>query len=303
MIRCPAISRLERLCATWLFASDNLPSIESAAVSPILQKSPREYSWLLPTASYAATGIRELTSAMERSSLRASHPETTLLMFDSAGLYCRMPITVADRDVDGIVAELVPGPNLEGTIKMDGAGHFAKPPTLQLIGNFSTNPIDAKEDGTFGWTNLAPTQYAIVYRPPEDGYVKSVQFNRQAVNIMRIDLTSGTGGTVDIVVAPNAASLSVSVEGGKAAQIALWNDSAFHTSDIEAGETANFQHLGPGEYRILAWQKVESEFVNIPEFRARFDPQKITLAEGSHENIEVKLIPKSASEAEIAKLQ
>ena len=40
-----------------------------------------------------------------------------------------------------------------------------------------------------------------------------------------------------------------------------------------------------------------------PEFRARFDAQKVTLAEGEHQNVEVKLIPKSASDAEIAKLQ
>jgi hypothetical protein len=230
-------------------------------------------------------------------------PGSYLLMFDSAGLYYRMPITVADRDVDGLAVDLAPGPSIEGTIKMDGGGDFAKPQTLQLIGNFSTNTIDAKEDGTFGWTNLAPTQYAIVYRPPEDCYVKLVQFNHQAVNIMQIDLTSGTGGTVDIVVAPNAASLSITAENGKAAQIAVWNDSTLHRWNIEAGETTNLEHLAPGEYRILAWENVDDKFVAIPEFRARFEAHKITLAEGAHESIEVKLIPKSASDAEIAKLQ
>ena len=48
---------------------------------------------------------------------------------------------------------------------------------------------------------------------------------------------------------------------------------------------------------------MDEKFVEILEFRARFDAQKITLAEGAHENIEVKLIPKSASDAEIGKLQ
>jgi hypothetical protein len=43
--------------------------------------------------------------------------------------------------------------------------------------------------------------------------------------------------------------------------------------------------------------------LRVPEFRARFDAQKITLADGSLLNVEVKLIPKSLSDEEVAKLQ
>jgi carboxypeptidase family protein len=233
----------------------------------------------------------------------AVSPGSYVLSFENGTLFCHVPVTIADHDVEGIVAELVPGPAIEGTLKTVDGRPFAKPQRLQLVGNFRTDPIVAKEDGTFGWTNLGPKQYGIDYGPPDGYYVKSIQFNHQPVNTMRIDLSSATGGTLDIVVAPNAADLSVTIEGGKAAVVALWNDSTFHTWDTEADGTTTFEHLAPGEYRILAWQKVEAEFVNIPEFRARFDAQTITLTEGSHENIEVKLIPKSSSDAEIAKLQ
>ena len=213
-------------------------------------------------------------------------------------MYCHVPVTVADHDIDGLTIDLTPGSSIEGTIKMEGEGHFTKPQTLQLVGNYETNPKVAKDNGTFGWTNLAPKKYGIDYGPPEGYYVKSVLFNHLPAKMMQIDLTSGSGGTIEIVVAPNAASLAVSIEGGKPAQVvALWNDSTFETG------TATFEHLAPGEYQILAWQKVDTEFVEIPEFRARFEAQKITLSEGSHENIEVKLISKSASDAEIAKLQ
>jgi hypothetical protein len=218
-------------------------------------------------------------------------------------MFCRVPVTVADHDIDGLTIELTPGSSLEGTVKMDDGSRFAKPQTLQLIGNFATAPVVAKEDGTFGWTNLAPKKYGIDYGPPEGHYVKSIQFNHQPAKMMQIDLTSGISGTVDIVVAPNAASLAVTVEGGKHAQVALWSDSTFETWETETNGANTFDHLAPGEYQILAWQKVETEFVNIPEFRSRFEAQKITLTEGSHENIEVKLIPKLASDAEIAKLQ
>jgi hypothetical protein len=42
--------------------------------------------------------------------------------------------------------------------------------------------------------------------------------------------------------------------------------------------------------------------VAIHEFRARFDAQKITVTEGAAVTVEVKPIPKSAVDAEIAKL-
>jgi hypothetical protein len=229
-------------------------------------------------------------------------PGSYVLSFTTGALFSHIPVTVADRDLDGIVAELTPGPSVQGTIKMDGGGRFPKPPTLQLAG-FSMNMVTAKEDGTFGWTNLMPTKYVIDYGPPDGCYVKSIQFNQQPVTLPILDLTSGAGGRLDIVVAQNAATVAASVEGGKKAQVTLWSESRSFYTDTDANGAIVFDHLAPGEYRILAWQKVEEQFVEMPEFRARFEAQRITLAEGAHENIEVKLISKSASDAEVAKLQ
>jgi Carboxypeptidase regulatory-like domain len=225
-------------------------------------------------------------------------PASYLLTCYGVGIYCHVPVTVVDHDLD-LAVELAPGPNIEGTIKMEGGGAFPKPPVIQLFDKMVT----AKENGTFGWTNLAPKKYFIDYGPPDGCYVKSIQFNHQPLSGIFLDLTLGVGGTLDILVAPNAATLSATVEGGKKADVTLWSDSKTYHRDADANGVIQFDHLAPGEYRILAWQKVEEQFVEIPEFRARFDAQKITLAEGEHQNVEVKLIPKSASDAEVAKLQ
>jgi protocatechuate 3,4-dioxygenase beta subunit len=225
-------------------------------------------------------------------------PGSHLLMCDSPGLYCRVPVSVVDHNVD-ISVDLAPGPNIEGTIKMEGGGSFPQPPVVQLVDKM----VVAKEDGTFGWTNLAPRKYVVDYGPPDGCYVKSIQFNHQPLTGIVLDLSSGVGGTLDIVVAPNASAISVTVEGGKQAEVTLWNDSHAYYMDTDAKGVIHFDHLAPGEYRILAWQKMEHQFVEIPEFRAHFDATKITLAEGANENATVKLIPKSASDAEVAKLQ
>ena len=41
--------------------------------------------------------------------------------------------------------------------------------------------------------------------------------------------------------------------------------------DTDANGIIHFDHFAPGEYRILPWQKLEQRFLEIPEFRARFE--------------------------------
>jgi hypothetical protein len=85
--------------------------------------------------------------------------------------------------------------------------------------------------------------------------------------------------------------------------VTLWSDATLNDVTTDDSGAVSFANLAPGEYRILAWQKIDREYTRIREFLGRFEAQKITLTEGLHQNIEVKLIPKSVSDAEIAKLQ
>jgi hypothetical protein len=217
-------------------------------------------------------------------------------------MYCRMPVTVGDHDVAGITVELTPGPNIEGTIKMDG-GTFAKPPKIELQVFVARLTADVKEDGTFAWNNIAPDKHMLRYEPPEGAYVKSLTFNRSPVTDHTLDLRSG-GGTLEIVVSPKAATIEATVRDANNVYIGLWNDSGFvRQENTDSGDSATFTNLAPGEYRIAAYSKSASDYMDFAEFRARFDVQKITLSEGASQNIEVKLIPKSSTDAEIGKLQ
>ena len=228
-----------------------------------------------------------------------------MLRLDSQDLYGRMPVVIADRDIE-VTLEISHGPSIQGTIKMDGGASFPAPPSISIHAyQFSSNQnVVASADGSFGWTGLAPVKYVFDYGAPDGCYVKSIRFNGEPVPgpLPLIDLTNGAGGRLEVVVAPNAAILNVSIEGGNAAQVVLWSKTAEFSNRVEAGGTSTFTHLAPGEYQILAWQKIETQLMGIPEFRARFEGQKISLAEGANEHVEVKLIPQSASDAELGKL-
>jgi hypothetical protein len=76
-------------------------------------------------------------------------PGSFVLNFEYGSSFCRIPVTIADRDIDSIVAELAPASaRIAGTIKIDGGGHLANPPTLILAGNMGMNSAVIKEDGT-----------------------------------------------------------------------------------------------------------------------------------------------------------
>jgi len=222
-------------------------------------------------------------------------------------LFCHVPVTVSDRNIDDIVVELTPGPSIAGTIKLAG-GKFEKPPEIHLLGGMIRPPLTAEEDGTFSWENLAPIHYWLAYAPPEGDYIKSILLNHQPIEKMAIDLSAGASVTLEIMVAPNAATVSGVIHDtngnpSSKGMAVLWNDSDLYFRQTDASGAVKFANLAPGEYRIAAWESAENEYLSIPEFRARFDAQKVTLKEGSHENVDVKLISKSASDAEVAKLQ
>jgi hypothetical protein len=220
-------------------------------------------------------------------------------------LFCRVPVTVSDHNVEDLVVELTPGSNLSGIIKIEG-GKFAVLPQLGLQGG-PMRTVTANEDGKFGWENLAPQKYWVTYAPPEGTYLKSVEFNHQPVSKMMIDLSSGAGGTLEMVVSPHAATVSGVVHDAKGnpaskAQVVLWNDGASYWKRTDARGAMKLTNLAPGEYRIAAWEEVENGYLDMAEFRERFESQKVTLAEGTQASVSLKVIPKSASDAEIAKL-
>ncbi len=277
-----------------------------------LSNSPKDYRnlWLTGESQSHSATIRDgafVFNGVTAGSYTLTQSDTLAQRADGAfappSMYCHVPITVSDRDVDGVVVELAPGPDIEGLIRIDGDGHFAKPQKLGIVGDWSPQFVTANEDGTFRWTNLVPQVHFLNYAPPDGSYAKSIQFNHQPVKNRVIDLTSGSAGTLEIVVAPNAATISATVPGAKNATVALWNDSTSDAQQPDATGVVTFKSLAPGEYRIAAWQNIDRQYLNIPEFRALFDARKITLTEGSHETVELKPIPKSASDAEIAKLQ
>jgi hypothetical protein len=250
-------------------------------------------------------------------------------------LFARHALTVSNEDVKDIVVTLNAGATLTGVIVTEGAAPqppppdtspanaAPPPPSVQLVPADSpeNRPYTARSntDGTFEMHDLGPERYRVKVNGLLDGiYVKSIHFGNEDVTNGILDLTSGTGGVIDVKLAPNAADVSGTVRNGNGetamgVEVTLGPASAevaAQTLFLQLTSTGNdgkfsFKNLPPGEYRICAWEEVDRGLVTDPEFRSRFDSRSVLvkLSQGSHESSDVNMLSKDAIEVEASKVR
>jgi Carboxypeptidase regulatory-like domain len=226
-------------------------------------------------------------------------------------LFCNYPIDVGDKDVENLVIRLAPAAGISGKFTLVGAleGKHEKLPSVALTTGQLSPPPQIGEDGAFQFHLLPWNEYRIdVQDLPDGAYVKAIRFNAQELTRPNLDLTSGGSGTLEILVAPNAAEITgvVRKENGETATRAvayLWNDSAAKTTTPGKEGGIVFRNLAPGEYHLLAWEIAADSGWDSnpsdPDFRKLFTNSitAVTVQEGSRERVELKLITREAIEA------
>jgi len=230
----------------------------------------------------------------------------------------RAVVQVGEQDVDNVVLPLGEGALVTGTVRMLGE-EPAKPspwPGLLLTAadGQGEEPLAAqiKPDGTFRIPRIVPNQYSIqVSGLPDNVYVKSVAFDGRDITGEDLNLISGAGGLLEIVLSPDAAGISGIVRSpdgeaaaGATVQVCSGEDTVKYVSSDENGEY-KVGGLPPGDYRVLAWEEVDPGLSLDAAFRAHFESQTadVKLDERAHPTVEVKMIAREAVEAETAKLK
>jgi len=248
-----------------------------------------------------------------------------------AGGMARQIVTVGNADVDDLVLSLAPGAEITGTISTEGAAppqqqqQPGAPPginaRLSLVINTDNggNRGQTADDGTFAIHNIMPAIYQVSVQPlPPGTYIKSIRFGSLDLMKTPLDLTGGSGGTLNIVLSPNAGDIGGIVHGADGMPLAsvfvtLWTPGVpaegvtdfTRTTATDVNGQFKFASLPPGEYRIAAWEQIDPGLGTVPEFRIKFESKAaaVKLDESAHENIEAPLIGRDAIEAEAAKLQ
>jgi uncharacterized surface anchored protein len=248
----------------------------------------------------------------------------------------RAEVTVGEHDVDNLVLSLGTGIEIPGKFITEGgpqqppqqpppsgrtAGQAAPPndsqPNIYLQVtqgvNYNSTFAQANDDGSFRLRGIEPDVFTVnINGFPDGSYVKSIKFGGQDITGKELDLSSGAGGELEILISPNAADVSGTVRNADGQPVASARVQVCDKDKKMAGAATTDQNgsfhitkLAPGEYQVFAWESTGEGVITDPDFRKAFDSQAsiIKLSEKSHENVDAKLIGLAAMEVELAKIR
>jgi hypothetical protein len=229
---------------------------------------------------------------------------------DGKDFSLRQPIDVGNDSVDNVIVALSPGLAIKGQVRVDGNGEvnlgslqIALESQAFMMGRTGAQ---VKENGAFEMENVSADNYRVnVFRLPAAFYVKSIRMGDADGLETGLDLSRGAGGPLEILLSPNGGQVEGTVLDAKqqpasVGTVVLVPDvrhrdqpQLFKVTGLNASGHFTIAGIAPGDYKLFAWQEVEGDAYQDPEFLKPYEVQgqSLTVREGSRENTQLKLIP------------
>ncbi len=223
------------------------------------------------------------------------------------------PVTVGEADVEGVHIVLSPGAEIPGVVKV---GEELSP----LIQNVTLEPQNGEgvsynaqaRNGSFTLRNVPPALYQVQLQfLPGGYYIKGMRFAGRDLARRELDLSAGGNGTLEIQLSAKPGSLGGGVRNSNGdpvpdVTVNVWTNDDPEIRTVRTNASGGFmlRDLAPGEYHAIAWEQLDRGVIESPAFRAAFESRStaVSLAEGSRENVDLKIVPKTVTDAEVAKL-
>jgi len=260
----------------------------------------------------AMTQVRSADNTFE---LRGVTPGAYVLMaqcWDEGKTYmARQPVDAGNNNVDNVSLLLTAGMELKGTVRADGPSGTALgnlqvslAPQEMMVMRMGMQGAKVGDDGSFSLSNVPPAIYRIdVYGMPETFYIKSIRMGDADGLDAGLDLTRGGAGMLEILISPNGGQVDGSVgelqQAASSAVVVLAPDgrrreqtSLFKMTNTDAQGHFTIKGIAPGDYKLFAWEQGEEADYQDPEFFKPYENrgEAVTIREGSHENVQLKLI-------------
>jgi protocatechuate 3,4-dioxygenase beta subunit len=285
-------------------------------------------------------GLAALTAAATPGAAPAPAPARPLSL--DPLLTTRLEIGISNADVAGVVLQLTDGTTIPGIVTMEdgklsdwlpapqqnqGAVAPQGPPVAAGARSIRLSIADGPtvssrmgtfaEDGAFKITGVEPTKYFVnITGLPPGTYAKSVKFAGQDITKGVLDMTSGAGGVLEVVLSAKAADFTGVVHNDNGdplpgVPVTLWPktpdrgkpDGGIKTANTDQKGSFKLTGLAPGEYYVAAWDYIPVEgLTQNPDFLARFAGSQtaVKLGESGHQSADTKLIPRERIVTEAA---
>lgn len=218
-------------------------------------------------------------------------------------------VTVADRDVSGVVFHLAPIPSLPVEMEVDSASTSDNPPRLMQLGlsleRTESNENDVggsvspsmRRDGSMSFL-VSPGSYRL--RARNNGstwYVKSASYGATDILDQDIVLAPGTGGTpLRITVSDQTGDMEGTCKlGGAPAECWVYliptgpSASTVFIDRSNAEGAFHYAHLPPGSYRAVAFEQRHSADYSDPGSLAAYAShvQTLTVSAGGRSTLDL----------------
>jgi len=236
----------------------------------------------------------------------------TLRVSDRTGIKpmgAAVQIQVGDRAVENLVIQVNSSAEVVGTMALPKNSQVSLKGVrvvLESVEGLVIIPPNttAAEDGTFTLKDVAPDKYFVrVMNGPPAAFVESVKFGTQEMGDQGLDLSANAPGKIEIKLNPGGAQVDGVVRGQddnpiSGVTVALIPDSRkyllYQTQFTDQTGAFSFKTVTPGDYKILAWEEVEPNAFQDPEFVKPFvgKAEAVSLKENDHKGVSLKAIPR-----------
>jgi hypothetical protein len=228
-------------------------------------------------------------------------------------MFASMPLTVADKDIDGLTITLKPGMTVRGRVRVEGqlpTGTSAPMTQFQLLGrsgnpSYGATPVQA--DGTFAINSVYAGEYGFrLLRGGTSFFVKSAQYGTEDVLTSSIQLRdNGADRIIDVVLSLNTAIVDVQVVDDAQRPVpgisvmavpdaARRNRSEFFKSGTtDANGRVRIEGFAPGEYKLFASPVVDVRSLEDPDVIRRYEPRStsVRLQESARQDVSLRVLP------------
>ena len=230
-------------------------------------------------------------------------------------LFGRVSVDVGDADVENVTIQLQPGVSVQGRIAIDGPGSGTNDSTTNMrvflrpdpmIPQLLPQPASVNANGTFTITDVPPGDYRLsVTGMPRGGYVKSAALGGSDASNLVLHIEGEPRGGLDVLVGTNPGSLDATVQNDRQEAVPgvtvvlvpsgtqQLRSELYRLATSDASGRIHLDSVVPGDYKLFAWENVETGAWQDPEFlriyEARGKPVRIT--EGGRQLADVVVIP------------
>jgi hypothetical protein len=229
-------------------------------------------------------------------------------------LATRMRVDLTRSDVDDLLLVLQPAFQVSGRVVIDGAALAreavkvtdARVSLVQepFIAQVSPLPAAVADDGTFVLKGMIPGEYRIRVDTRFDSFVSRASWGSADILNSVVPIDGDRGNDLYVNVDPRVGALDAIVfdnknEPAAGVQVVLAPEAPNRDRiDLyQSGKTAanggfQFKNLPPGDYKLFAWESVESGIWQDLNFLSRYEDlgKRVHIGEAAKENVDVRLI-------------